>query len=95
MFLILINDAGFEEIPTNIGEIVTKINSRRRPIGHTHEKYVDDLTILEAIDPKSQVKMSEDPNPTRPIPFHLRTGHHLPIEQSVVCQEIINLGQYA
>ena len=84
LFLILINKASFDEMPTDIGEIVTKINSKRRVISHTHKKYVDDLTILEAINQKSQVKLSGDPNPTRPIPYLLKTGHFLP----TVCQEI-------
>jgi hypothetical protein len=34
-------------------------------------------------------------NPTRPIPYHLRTGHVLPYEQSFVCHEITKLGEYA
>ena len=95
LFLILINEAGFDDIPTNIGEIVTKNNYRRRPMNHTHEKYVDGLTILESINPTSQTKLSGNLNPTRPIPFHLRTGHVLKTAQSRVCQEISNLEQFA
>ena len=84
-----------DEIPTDVGEIVTKINAKRRPLSHTHEKYVDDLTIAESINPKVQVKLSGDSNPTRPIPYHHRTGHVLPYEQSIVCQEMTKLGEYA
>ena len=72
-----------------------KINSKRIAFSHTHKKYVDDLTIVEAINQKSQVKLSGDPTPTRPIPYHLRTVHFLPTDQSLVCQEIGKLGQYA
>ena len=37
-------------IQTNTGEIITTVKTRRTPIKVTHEKYVDDLTISDAID---------------------------------------------
>jgi hypothetical protein len=95
LFLILINAAGFDEPPSNVGEIITKVNNRRTAIKYTHEKYVDDLTIAEAIKIKAQIKLSEDPNPTLPTPFRLRTGHVLPPEQSLVHKEVQNLLAYA
>jgi hypothetical protein len=49
LFLIIINEAGFDEIPCDVWEIVTKINAKRRPLSHTQERYVDDLTIAESI----------------------------------------------
>ena len=95
LFLILINSAGFDDIQTNIGEVITKVNTRRKPLKVTHEKYVDDLTILEAIDIKKQVQLDPNPNPTRPVPFHLRTGHYLPAENSLISEQLGKLERYA
>ena len=58
LFLNLINDCGFEKNETKIGETITK--------------YVDDLTILEAINLKEALVR----NPIRPLPYkyHARLG---------------------
>ena len=79
----------------NLPVMLEKVNNRRTAIKYTHEKYVDDLTIAEAIKIKAQIKLSEDPNPTLPTPFRLRTGHVLPPEQSLVHKEVQNLLAYA
>ena len=94
LFLILINAAGFEDCQTNVGEVITKINTRRKPLTATNEKYVDDLTIAEAIDIQKQVRINPE-DPTLPVPYHLRTGHILPAENSLIHQEVIKLERYA
>ena len=49
----------------------------------------------EAINVKTQVLMNPDLNPVRPLPYHLRTGHYLPVEDSLVSQQVQNLVRYA
>ena len=63
IFLILINTAGFDEIPVHFGEVITKVNNKRAAIKVTHAKYVNDLTIAKAIDIKAQIKLHENINP--------------------------------
>ena len=48
LFLVLINDAGFEGQQNNVGELITRKNT-------IHLKYVDDLALAEAIDMKTQL----------------------------------------
>ena len=49
LFIILINDAGFEGQTNNIGELITsKMNLKAA--NEIHLKYVDDLTLAEAIN---------------------------------------------
>ena len=93
--LILINAAGFDDVQTNVGEVISKINTRRKPIVSTHEKYVDDLTLLELIDIKRQIVHDTDADPTRPVPYHLRTGHFLPAGNSLVHEQLWRLERYA
>ena len=52
------------------------------------------MTIAEAIDIQKQVKINPE-NPTLPVPYHLRTGHILPAENSLIHQEVIKLERYA
>ena len=35
LFLILMNGAGFDDIPINIGEVITKVNTRRTALKYT------------------------------------------------------------
>ena len=55
--------------------------------------YVDNLTIAEAINIKSQIKLSD--NQVLPIPYHLMTGHVLPHDDSLVCKELTNILSYS
>ena len=60
-----------------------------------HLKYVDDLTLAEAINlPKNLVHVSEA---ERPLPdmFHAKTGHVLPTDKSNVYKQLIKIKEYA
>ena len=60
-----------------------------------HLKYVDDLTLAEAINlPKTLVSV---PDSERPLPdmFHSRTGHVLPNEKSSVYKQLVKTKEYA
>ena len=60
-----------------------------------HLKYVDDLTLAEAVNlPQSLVSVPDDVRP-QPDMFHARTGHILPTEESSVYKQLIRTKEYA
>ena len=64
LFLILINFAGFEETTKDpVSNTLCKVAGNRKPIDKTHMKYVDDFSILEAVNRNDLVV---DPN----LPSH-------------------------
>ena len=94
LFLVLINDCGFEmkDESESVGEIITKKKKKfQSPTLHT--KYVDDLTILEAIN----MKESLITNPERALPdsYHSRLGLRLDPLKSKVYNQIENIRNYA
>ena len=82
LFLVLINDVGFEASRSNL-----------KSLNELHLKYVDDFTLAESIDLSSQLK--EDTNAILPASYHERTGHTLPIENSRVHSQLIKTKDYA
>ena len=76
LFIILVNDLGFENQENNIGEIIN-FKKYVKKLNEIHLKYVDDITIAEAITMKNQ--LDEVPIENRPLPatLHERTGHVL------------------
>ena len=93
LFLFLINDAGFPDQHNNVGDIIT---SRRNFLAanRLHLKYVDDLSVVEAIPLKDNVQLAPEDRP-RPDPYHSRTGHELVSESSEVFKQIIKIKEYA
>ena len=77
----------FRNQSNNAGEIATS-NSKIKAANEIHLKFVDDMTIAEA------VKLKQDlvtvPLSSRPLPdmFHARTGHSLPQSKSKVFQQL-------
>ena len=91
LFLILINYAGFKDLCPNVGQVITKVAGRRRPIMKAHMKFVDDITILEAVNIKEKVIKDPNPNPVQPTTYHARTGHFLPPAASHVHNELVKI----
>ena len=94
LFIVLINEVGFVGQTNNAGEFIT---SRRnmKVANEIHLKYVDDLTLAEAINlPKTLVSV---PDSERPLPdmFHSRTGHVLPNEKTSVYKQLVKTMEYA
>ena len=94
LFLVLINDCGFdnEKEEEKVGETITQKKKKfNSPVLHT--KFVDDLTVLEAINMKDALV----PNPVRPLPdaYHARLGMKLDNEKSKVYRQIENIQKYA
>ena len=67
MFLILINALGYPDLETNLGERITEKLGKRAPLPNIHMKYVDDLSLAQAINLKECLKTNPDPNPPRPL----------------------------
>ena len=94
LFLVLINDAGFDGQTNNTGEVITtKKNLKAANV--IHLKYVDDLTLAESINLKD--KLVYVPESERPLPdnFHAKTGHVLPIQDSQVLRQLQKTKEYS
>ena len=92
LFLILINKCGIQNKETDIGK---RITSKKKKFSSPlfHAKYVDDLTIAQAINLTDTVV----PYPNRPLPdpYHGRLGQKLPEEHSELFKQITNIKNYA
>ena len=92
LFIVLINDVGFEGQSNNLGDILSsKRNMKQANL--IHLKYVDDLTLAEAINLPSQ--LVSDPDRMRPDCFHARTGHILPESKSLVSKQLSETALFA
>ena len=94
LFIILINDLGFENQTNDVGELIT-CKRRIKEYNLIHLKYVDDFTIAEAIKMKEQ--LTEVPVSQRPQPdnYHERTGHQLEPHNSKVYSQLKRTEVYA
>ena len=68
----------------NIGPVITKPLSERKPIAKAHMKYIDDLSYVHSMDLKKSLKLSTDTRRPLPMSYHDRTGHYLPEHTSVM-----------
>ena len=94
LFIILINDVGFEDQLNNIGEVYTRKNHLKKA-NEIHLKYVDDLTLAEAVHLPTQLEHVPDQKRQRPDNYHSRTGHTLPLEKSKVFKKLVKTKEYA
>jgi hypothetical protein len=79
LFLILINGAGFGRLQKHTGQHITKPLSKRTPIQNIHMKFIDDMTLATAINLRSALVANPNQNPPRPLAYHDRTQHILPL----------------
>ena len=94
LFIVLINDIGFEEQSNNAGDLITsKRNMKTANV--IHLKFVDDLTLAEAIDLPTQLVQIPPSERTLPDTFHARTGHVLPPVNSKVFKQLQKVEDYA
>ena len=70
-----------------MGERITGNINRRKPLTHSHLKYVDDMSILQSVNLKEKLIPNPVLNPPRPLAYHDRTGHVL---QTELLQEELN-----
>ena len=96
LFIILINDAGFKNQTSNVGDVITS-KKNLNEANQIHLKYVDDLTVAESIILKDNVIEVPIEERLQPDVFHARTGHALipGNSSSRVFQEINEINEYA
>ena len=95
LFLILINAAGYPHLEQNLGKRVTERLCKRTPLENTHLKYVDDMSIAQAIDMRKCLVKNPDPNQPKPLAYHDRTNHILPTQTYSLQKDLNDLAQYA
>ena len=87
LFLVLINEVGFEGQVNNTGELLTsKRNIKNANL--IHLKYIDDLTLAESIDLTNQLVHVPENYRNLPDVYHGRTGHILPHDASLVQSQL-------
>ena len=94
LFLVLINDAGYEDQVNNAGDVITR-RKKANYLKVIHMKYVDDLTLAEGVDMTTQldtITLDERPQPDN---YRARTGHKLKTEGSKVYEQLKEIQQYA
>ena len=74
LFLVLVNDVGFEGQQNNAGELITS-KRRVKELNTIHLKFVDDLAIAESVNMNTQVTVSPLEERPQPDPYRSRTGH--------------------
>ena len=94
LFLVLINDIGFEDQHSDVGEIITS-KKRLKEVNKIHLKYVDDLLVAESIKLNDQLVIVPNQERVFPDQFHARTGHQLPADKSEVFNQLLRTGRYA
>ena len=94
LFLILINDVGFDNQDNNVGETIT-CKKRLKEVNEIHLKYVDDLSIAESVDIKNQLLPVPLKDRPQPDPYRARTGHMLNNETSKVFNKLKDIKNYA
>ena len=94
LFLVLVNDVGFEGQQNNVGELITS-KRRVKELNTIHLKFVDDLALAEAVNMNTQVTESPLEERPQPDPYRSRTGHKLINEQSKVIKQLEETKKYA
>ena len=94
LFLILINDAGYTDLEKNARSKITQKKSMREPLKEIHLKYIDDLSLAEAINLKENLVDNPDPNPQRPFTFRDRSNHVLPPGACLLQEQLDALQKY-
>ena len=93
LFLVLINSAGYQTLEKSIGLQITKKKNQRSVIPNIHVKFVDDMTLATALNPRECLV----PNPVQqpyPLTYHDRTKHVLPDHRNVMQEELNKMIQY-
>ena len=94
LFIVLINDVGFDGQKNQTGEVIT-CKQNLRKVNEIHLKYVHDLSLGEAVSLKDQlisIPVNQRPQPDN---WHARNGHAFRYEDSRVFKEIERTRNYA
>ena len=94
LFLVLVNDIGFANQVNNTGSLATAKRDLKI-FNEIHLKYVDDLTLAEAVNMPLQLTLANSRQRPLPDRFESRTGHILPQSHSRVFQQLEKIEEYA
>ena len=94
LFLVMINDLGFENQKNNAGELVT-CKRNLKLANEIHLKYVDDFSLAEAINLPEQLNKIPDSERPPPDSYHARTWHVLPLDRSRVFKQLQRTEEFA
>ena len=86
IFLFMIDKAGPKKNTTPLGEIITQPQNKTKRMEKAKKKWVDDFTLLVAMDLKKN--LVNDPAPVYPVPYRSRTGHILPQDINTLQYEV-------
>ena len=93
IFLFMIDKAGPPKNPKSLGEIITQPLNQRKRMDKEKKKWIDDFTILAAMDLKEI--LVNDPAPVYPVPFRSRTGHILPPNSNTLQDMVSEIKVYS
>ena len=91
-FLILFTGAGPYTSAISIGQQITR-PLNKRAIPKSKVKWIDDMTICNAVNLKTSVVPEDRPVP-RPLPYHGRTEHRLPRRLNPMQDDLDSLRSY-
>ena len=94
LFLVLINDIGFDGQNNNVGELITR-KKKVKEINQIHMKYVDDLALAESVNMNTQLVEIPQHERTLPDNYRSRTGHKLKSESSKISDKLEEIHLYA
>ena len=94
LFLVMINDTGFEGQTSNVSDIITSMK-KIRAANHIHLKFVDDLTLAGLVNLKDDLVEIPECEREHPTTYHERTGHFLPDEKNIVYKQLIKTQEFA
>ena len=90
----MINAAGFGHLQKHLGDHITKKLRKRTALPNIHLKFIDDMTLAEAINLEKKVIPNPDPNPPQPFAFHDRTQHIMPVGECQLQEQLNKLLEY-
>ena len=77
LFLVKMNGIGKAHPGTPLGDVITDPLSKRTLITEGKAKWIDDLTIVKAVQTKEVLEKVNEEELVRPLPYHARTEHRL------------------
>ena len=86
--------AGYEILEENVGQHITKKINKRTKMQNIHLKFVDEMTLAEALNLKECLVPNPDTKQPYPLAYHDRTKHVLPAGANVMQIQLDRLVQY-
>ena len=93
-FCITFNGAGPKPLEEDIGKMITQPRRTRKPLPAAKKKWVDDLSLYVPIRLKENLTLDARPDIVRPVTYHGRTEHTLPLRNNPMQLELDTLSEY-